>query len=70
MKRGLFSFINGTEEQPAEDATAQIKNVYQLRRDKAYSLIALSVDKKSTNPYYASVICNHAPPPPPPTPGT
>ena len=45
MERGLWGFINGTEQQPAEDATAQVKSVYQLKSDKAYSLIALSVDK-------------------------
>ena len=32
-------------ERPAETATAQVKSAYQLRSDKAYSLIALSVDK-------------------------
>ena len=45
MERGLYGFITGTEEQPAEDATPQVKSAYQLRRDKAYSLIALSVEK-------------------------
>ena len=45
MERGLYSFINGTEERPAETATAQVKSAYQLRSDKAYSLIALSVEK-------------------------
>ena len=30
---------------PAETATAQVRNAYRLRSVKAYSLIALSVDK-------------------------
>ena len=34
MERGLYNFINGTEERPAETATAQVKSVYQLRSDK------------------------------------
>ena len=45
MERGLWGFIAGTETAPAETATAQVRNVYRLRSDKAYSLIALSVDK-------------------------
>ena len=60
MERGLFRFINGTEEQPGQDATAQVKSAYQLRSDKAYSLIALSVEKNlqvhistTTNPLEA-----------------
>ena len=60
MERGLFGFINGTEEQPGQDATAQVKSAYQLRSDKAYSLIALSVEKNlqihistTTNPLEA-----------------
>ena len=45
MERGLWGFIAGTETAPAQTATAQVRNVYRLRSDKAYSLIALSVDK-------------------------
>ncbi len=45
MERGLWGFINGTEQQPAENATAQVKSAYQLKSDKAYSLSVLSVDK-------------------------
>ncbi len=45
MERGLWGFIAGTETAPAETATVQVKNAYRLRSDKAYSLIALSVDK-------------------------
>ena len=45
MERGLYSFVNGTEAQPAETATEHVKSAYQLRSDKAYSLIALSVEK-------------------------
>ena len=41
MERGLWGFINGTEQQPAETGTAQVKSAYQLKSDKAYSLIAL-----------------------------
>ena len=36
---------SGTETAPAETATVQVRNAYRLRSDKAYSLIALSVDK-------------------------
>ena len=45
IERGLYSFIKGTEAQPAETATEHVKSAYQLRSDKAYSLIALSVEK-------------------------
>ena len=45
MERGLWDFVSGTEERPGEDATAQVKNAYRLKSDKAYSLIALSVNK-------------------------
>ena len=45
MERGLHGFITGTEVPPAETATAQVKNAYQLKSDKANSLIALSVEK-------------------------
>ena len=45
MERGLWGFIVGTETAPAETATVQVRNAYRLRSDKAYSLIALSVDK-------------------------
>ena len=45
MERGLWGFIAGTETAAAETATVQVRNAYRLRSDKAYSLIALSVDK-------------------------
>ena len=45
MERGLWSFIAGNEEVPPETATAAVRNAYRLRSDKAYSLIALSVEK-------------------------
>ena len=45
MEHGLWSFIDGNEEVPAESATAVVRNSYCLRSDKAYSLIALSVEK-------------------------
>ena len=60
IERGLYGFINGTEAQPADTATEQVKSAYQLRSDKAYSLIALSVEKNlkihistTTNPLEA-----------------
>ena len=45
MERGVWSFIAGNEEVPPETATASVRNVHRLRSDKAYSLIALSVEK-------------------------
>lgn len=45
MERGLWGFIAGTETAPAETATVQVRNAYRLRSDKAYSLIALSVER-------------------------
>ena len=45
MERGLWGFIAGTETAPAETATVQVRNAHRLRSDKAYSLIALSLDK-------------------------
>ena len=45
MERGLQSFIAGNEEVPPETAAAAVRNAYWLRSDKAYSLIALSVEK-------------------------
>ena len=45
MERGLWGFVSGTEEQPGEDAAAQAIRAYRLKSDKAYSLIALSVNK-------------------------
>ena len=43
MERGYWSFIAGNEEVPPETATADVRNAY--RTNKAYSLIALSVEK-------------------------
>ena len=45
MERGLWGFVEGTETAPGSTATATVRNAYRLRSDKAYSLIALSVDK-------------------------
>ena len=46
MERGLWRFIEGTEVAPVSGtATAAAINAYCLRSDKAYSLIALSVEK-------------------------
>ena len=45
MERGLWGFVEGTENTPNSTATDAVRNAYRLRSDKAYSLIALSVDK-------------------------
>ena len=46
MERGLWVFIYGTQEQPEENATVQVRNAYRLKSNKAYSLIALIVEKQ------------------------
>lgn len=46
MERGLWGFTQeGQETPPEETATAAVKNAFGLRSDKAYSLIALNVEK-------------------------
>ena len=45
MERGLWGFVEGTEVAPDDTATTTVRNSYRLRSDKAYSLIALSVQK-------------------------
>ena len=45
IERGLWGFVEGTENTPNSTATDAVRNAYRLRSDKAYSLIALSVDK-------------------------
>ena len=46
MERGLWGFTQeGQETPPAETATTAVKNAFRLRSDKAYSLIALNVEK-------------------------
>ena len=46
MERGLWGFTQeGQETPPEETATAAVKNAFRLRSDKAYSLIALNVEK-------------------------
>ncbi|KAK3749555.1 hypothetical protein QZH41_007287 [Actinostola sp. cb2023] len=46
MERGLWGFTQpGGETPPEADATATVKNAFRLRSDKAYSLIALNVEK-------------------------
>ena len=45
MERELWGFVEGTENAPNSTATDAVRNAYRLRSDKAYSLIALSVDK-------------------------
>eukprot|EP00794_Sanderia_malayensis_P004275 gene4275-4843_t len=44
MERGFWSFIKGTEIPPGQTVQAAIINIYHLRSDKAYTLIALSVN--------------------------
>ena len=46
MERGLWGFTQeGQETPPAAGAFAAVKNAFRLRSDKAYSLIALNVEK-------------------------
>jgi hypothetical protein len=46
MERGLWGFTQpGKETPPEADATTAVKNAFRLRSDKAYSLIALNVEK-------------------------
>eukprot|EP00794_Sanderia_malayensis_P000747 gene747-25_t len=46
MERGLWGFTQPDQERaPAEDAPANVRNAFRLRSDKAYSLIALNVEK-------------------------
>jgi len=45
MERGLWGFVEGTENTLNSTATDAVRNTHRLRSDKAYSLIALSVDK-------------------------
>ena len=46
MERGLWGFTQeGKEVPPEETATVAVKNAFRLRSDKAYSLIALNVEK-------------------------
>ena len=46
MERGLWGFTQeGQETSPAETSTTAAKNAFRLRSDKAYSLIALNVEK-------------------------
>ena len=46
MKRGLWGFTQECQETPpAAGASAAVKNAFRLRSDKAYSPIALNVEK-------------------------
>ena len=46
MERGLWGFTQEGQESPlAADASATVKSAFRLRSDKAYSLIALNVEK-------------------------
>ena len=64
MERGLWGFTQeGQETPPEETAPAAVKNAFRLRSHKAYSLIALNVEKglqvhisSVTNPLEASEI--------------
>ena len=44
MERGLWKIADGTETKP-ETTDEKVKKAWDLRSDKAYSLIALSVEK-------------------------
>ena len=44
MERGLWSFLAGNEEVPAETATAAARNSYRLRSDKARLLKTVAID--------------------------
>lgn len=45
MERGLWSFIEGTENTSGQGAEATVVNAYHLWSDKAYFLIALRMNK-------------------------
>ena len=45
MKCCVWGFVQGSETPPQPTASVEVRNAYKLRSDKAYSLIALSVDK-------------------------
>ena len=46
-ERGLWGFTQeGQEIPPGDSATATVRNAFRLRSDKAYSLIALNVEKE------------------------
>ena len=46
MERGLWGFTQeGQETPPASTDPPSVRNSFQLRSDKAYSLIPLSVEK-------------------------
>ena len=45
MEQGLWGFVQGSEVPPQSSEPLAVRNAYQLRSDKAYLLIALSVDK-------------------------
>ena len=44
MQKELFGIIDGTDIAPREDDTDAIKRKWKIRSDKAYSLIALSLE--------------------------
>ena len=53
MERGLWGFTQEGQETPsAETATTAVKNAFRLRSDKAYSLIALNVEKTSASSHF------------------
>ena len=59
MERGLWGFVQGTENAPNSTATDAVQNAYRLRSDKAYSLITVSVGK-SLQVYISSTTDPHA----------
>ena len=45
MERGLWGFIDGREVQPGDDDAHKVWKAYQDKSEKAYSLIAMYIDK-------------------------
>ena len=44
MEKGLYGFITGEELEPKIEDNDNIKHQYKIRKDRAYSLIALAVE--------------------------
>ena len=45
MEQGSWGSVQGSEVPPQSTEPLAVRNAYQLRSDKAYSLLAMSVDK-------------------------
>ena len=52
MERGLWSFIAGNEEVPAETAAAAVRNSYCLRSDKASITYHLKCREEFTSSHF------------------